>query len=135
MSVLGKLPAKSVIHFGALLLLATILLCYTLAVKEGHVPVWLPTISACGEHPPEWYFFRYGILVGGLLLAILALYIYTADFPFSHNSVNVGLGVTAGLFLGVIAICAANENRTVHLCEWNLHAPFSSSLSLPYSHH
>ena len=117
MGVLGKVPAKGLIHFGAVLLLTTILLCYTIAVKEGHVQPWLPTISACGEHPPEWYFFRYGILVGGMLLVVLALYIYTADFSFSHNSVNVGLGVTAGLLLGVIAICAANENRTVHLCE------------------
>ena len=116
--VLGDLPGKKLVHFGAVEMLTTILLCYTIAVKEGHVKPWLPTISACGEHPPEQYFFRYGILVGAMLLLILALYIYTADFSFSHNSVNVGLGVTAALCLGVVAVCAANEDNLVHTSEY-----------------
>ena len=116
--VLGDFPGKKLIHFGAVEMLTTILLCYTIAVKEGHVKAWLPTISACGDHPPEQYFFRYGILVGAMLLLILALYIYAADFSFSHNSVNVGLGVTAALCLGVVAVCGANEDDIVHTSEY-----------------
>lgn len=114
MGVLGKISGQNVIHFGALVMLSTILLCYVIAVEEGHVKPWLPTISACGENPPEQYFFRYGILTGALLLVVLALYIYTADFPFSNDTINVSMGVTAGLCLGVVAVCAANENNLVH---------------------
>ena len=117
MAVLGDVPMKKFIHFGAIVNSCTILVCYTIAVELGHVPAWLPTISACGEHPPEQYIFRYGLLSGGLMLAALSLYIYMADFSFSRSLVNVILGVTAGLCLGVIAICAANEDRNVHLCE------------------
>ena len=114
MGVLGKLPGNLLIHFGTVVILGTIILCYVIAVTDGHVKAWLPTISECGEHPPEQYFFRYGVLTGGLLLVVLALYIYTADFSFSHNEVNLSMGVVAGLCLGIVAVCAANENNLVH---------------------
>jgi hypothetical protein len=114
MVVLGKIPAKWLVHFGALVLMGTIIVCYVIAVADGHVVPWLPTISECGENPPEQYVFRYGIHTGALLLVVLAIYIYTADFPFSHDALNVGLGVISGLCLGVVAICASNENNTVH---------------------
>lgn len=114
MGVLGKISGKTLVHFGALVLLGTILLCYVIAVREGHVKAWLPTISACGEHPPEQYFFRYGILTGGLMLVVLALYIYTADFPFSQDSINRDMGVIGGLCLGGVAVCAANEAEVAH---------------------
>jgi hypothetical protein len=114
MVVLGKLPGSLLIHFGTVVMLGTIILCYVIAVMDGHVVAWLPTISECGENPPEQYFFRYGILTGGLLLVVLALYIYTADFSFSHNQINLAMGVIAGLALGVVAVCAANENNVVH---------------------
>lgn len=114
MGVLGKISGKDLVQFGALAMLSTILLCYVIAVKEGHVEAWLPTISACGDHPPEQYFFRFGILTGALLLVVLALYIYTADFPFSHDTANVSMGVIAGLCLGIVAVCGANEDNLVH---------------------
>ena len=120
MGVLGKISGKAVVQFGALEMLITILLCYVIAVKEGHVKAWLPTISACGEHPPEEYIFRYGILTGGLLLVVLALYFYTADFAFSHNTTNVQLGVIAGLALGVVAVCPANEAPIPHTSKLQL---------------
>ena len=117
MGVLGEFPGKKLVHLGAAEMLVTILLCYTVAVKEGHVKAWLPTISACGEHPPENYFFRYGILVGGMLLVVLALFVYSADFPFSRDKTNLTLGVTAGFCLGVVAVVAANEASVVHTGE------------------
>ena len=114
MGVLGKLPGTLLIHFGTVVILGTIVLCYIIAVTDGHVKAWLPTISECGEHPPEQYFFRYGVLTGGLLLVVLALYIYAADFSFSRNEINLSMGVVAGVSLGVVAVCAANENNLVH---------------------
>ena len=114
MAVLGKVSNKTLIHFGSLESLFTILICYIIAVLEGHVKPWLPTISACGDTPPEQFVFRYGILTGGLILVVLALYIYTADFPFSRDMINLTMGVVAGLSLGVVAICADNEDDYVH---------------------
>ena len=114
MTVLGKLSGKTLVHTGAVVMLSSILLCYVIAVYEGHVKAWLPTISACGELPPEQYIFRYGILTGGLMLVVLALFVYTADFPFSRRPVNLDMGVVAGLSLGVVAVCSANEDNLVH---------------------
>ena len=114
MVVLGKIPGKLLIHVGALVLMGTIIICYVIAVADGHVVPWLPTISECGENPPEQYVFRYGIHTGALLLVVLALYIYAVDFPFSHDTLNLVSGVVSGLCLGVVAICASNENNTLH---------------------
>ena len=119
MGVLGKISGKTLVHFGAMVMLITILVCYVIAVAEGHVQPWLPTISECGENPPEEFIFRYGILTGALLLVVLALYIYTADFPFSRDALNVEMGIVAGLSLGVVAVCASNENNLVHTSELN----------------
>ena len=113
-TVLGDVPVLKLNHFVAASTLFTILLCYTIAVEEGHVPAWLPTISQCGDTPPEMYIFRYGILTGAMGLVVLSLYIYTADFSFSHNPTNVCLGVIAALCLGVVAIVADNENNLIH---------------------
>lgn len=44
---------SSFIHAGAVEMTVVVLLCYGIAVKEGHVKAWLPSISACGELPPE----------------------------------------------------------------------------------
>ena len=117
MAVLGKIPGKELVHFGAGIMLVTILLCYAIAVGEGHVKPWLPTISMCGENPPEQYFFRYGILTGAQLLVVLAWYVYVADFPFSGDLLNVTMGVIAGVCLGIVAVVASNEDNSVHSCE------------------
>ena len=53
MTVLGRLSMSSFIHAGAVEMTVVVLLCYGIAVKEGHVKAWLPSISACGELPPE----------------------------------------------------------------------------------
>ena len=44
---------SSFIHAGAVEMTVVVFLCYGIAVKEGHVKAWLPSISACGELPPE----------------------------------------------------------------------------------
>ena len=58
--------------------------------------------------------FRYGMLTGALSMAVIALYIYTADMPFSGDFINVVSGVMAGLCLGVVGICAYVENKRIH---------------------
>ena len=53
MTVLGRLSMSSFIHAGAVEMTMVVLLCYGIAVKEGHVKAWLPAISSCGKLPPE----------------------------------------------------------------------------------
>ena len=81
MVALGKVSFKTLLYAGALEMTAVILVCYGLAIKEGHVKPFLPTISDCGDRPPEVYIFRLGIVVGSTLLAVGSLAIYSSDKP------------------------------------------------------
>lgn len=109
--ILGKLTARWLIHFGAVEMSFTILLCYALAVANNHVKPWLPTISACGEHPPEQYPFRFGIMVGAMLLFVEAISLHSAKRSSIPTYV---MGAVASICLGVVAVVASNENDTVH---------------------
>lgn len=104
MRVLGSIKTSIMIGLTAVAMLFTIIVCYIIAVKLGHVEPWLPTISACSIYPPETFIFRYGILTGALLLAVVSLCIYVAEFSFSNDIVNVTIGVIAALALGVAAV-------------------------------
>ncbi len=117
MKLLGKLNFRIVLFFGILEVIFTVLLCYILAVTLQHKPVWLPTISACGELEPEKHFFRWGILVGGLLLAIEAVVLYLAK---RLSTLGFWLGMIAGFALTGVAVVASNEELTVHWSESNL---------------
>ncbi len=123
MKILGKFTARTLIHFGAIEMSFTILLCYALAVANHHVKPWLPTISDCGEHPPEQYPFRFGIMVGAMLLLIEAISLHAAKMS---SSLTYILGVVASLCLGVVAVVASNEDNTVH-------SGIKSCVTVPYN--
>ena len=112
MKILGKIDLRTILYFGVSEILITIILCYVLAVTLQHQPVWLPTISECGELSPEKYFFRWGILVGGLLLVIESTVLRAAD---RISTITFYAGVLAGLCLTGVAVVASNENLPVHL--------------------
>ena len=116
MEVFGKISARIFITVGAMVTTLTILLCYTLAISLHHRPVWLPTISECGDLPPEKYFFRWGILVGGLVLVVTAVTLYTAQ---RTSTVSLALGILAGLCLSGVAVVGDNENNTVHTSKYD----------------
>ena len=111
MKIVGKLTARTLIYFGAAEMTFVILLCYALAVANHHVKPWLPTISACGDHPPEQYPFRFGIMLGAMLLLVEAVALHAAKLT---SSLTYVLGAVAALCLGVVAVVAANEDNTVH---------------------
>jgi len=114
MSIIGKVSARLLIHLGAAEMVATILICYALAVMEGHVEPWLPTISSCGNRPPEMFIFRYGIVTGGLLLAVEAIALYGAGL---FSELCLVLGTVAGLCLGVVGVVSDRELDSVHTGE------------------
>ena len=117
MAMLGKVTVNALVHLGAVVSLSTILLSYGMAVAQGHIKLWLPTISSCGYRPPEEYVFRYGLLSGALLMAAMALVIYKSDMPFSKDSFILFTGVIAPLCLGVVAVCAYVESKRIHKSE------------------
>ena len=114
MEILGKLPFKTLIAAGAIEITAVILLCYGLAVSEGHVEPWLPTISACGVHPPEVFPFRYGFVVCAFIMAVQAVVLYYADKPYSKSTLTLTLGLVAAFCLGVVGVVNSHENDIVH---------------------
>lgn len=114
MKVLGKLNFRIILYFGIVEVIFTVLLCYILAVTLQHKPLWLPTISECGELEPEKHFFRWGILVGGIILLVEAVVLYTAK---RISTLGFWLGIIAGFNLTGVAVVASNENRNIHLCE------------------
>jgi len=65
--------AKSITKLACTAALGTLFLCYIIAVTQGHVPVWLPMLSACAIYPPESYFFRMGLISSAVLLNIVSL--------------------------------------------------------------
>lgn len=98
-------------------MVATILICYAVAVKEGHVKPWLPTISACGEQPPEVFLFRYGIVTGAILLMVEAIALYGAGLS---SKLIMVLGTVAAFCLGVVGVVSAREVDVVHTSESGL---------------
>ena len=119
--ILGKLPFRILLTAGSLLLIAVVLTCYGLAVSEGHVPAWLPSISSCGDKPPEKFIFTYGMLAVAALLFLESVCIYGADKPFSGSLPILLTSSVATFFLGIVgSVCSACDHGTgVHGCKYN----------------
>ena len=114
MSVLGSVTVPVFIHLAVLEILGTILLCYSTAVLDGHVPAWLPMISDCFVLPPERYPARLGVILGAGLLQVEVLLIYFANKGFSRNSLGLVAGTVASVGLGVVGAVNEQENNTLH---------------------
>ena len=116
MKVLASVPAKLLVHLGAIEMSSVILACYAIAVSLGHVKPWLPTISACGDHAPEEFLFRFGIFLGAMMLEVEAIGLYVSK---RSSGVTFILGAVAAFCLGVVAVVGANENNILHTSEYN----------------
>lgn len=114
MQVLAKLPVTVLVHAAALETLATIFLCYGLAVGLGHVPAWLPMISDCAVYSPEKYPFRLGIVVSAVLIAIQVVMTYNADRPYSNSKASLTVGLVASLGLAIVGVVNEQECNPVH---------------------
>ena len=117
MKILASLPAKTIIHAGVIEILSTILLCYVLAVVNGHVPVWLPMISDCAVYAPEKYPFRLGIVVGACLIAVQVVTTYYANRDLKFAKALLVLGVVGSAGLGVVGVVNEVEDDNVHDCK------------------
>jgi len=111
MRILGSVSAKVLIHIVAAEMSATILLCYAMAVSLGHVKPWLPTISACGDHAPEEFLFRFGIFFGAMLMEVEVFALYLSK---KSSGLTFTLGAVAAFCLAVVAVVGANENDALH---------------------
>ncbi len=111
MSIIGKVSARTIIYIGVANTAGVILLCYAIAVGLGHRKPWLPTISNCGDHPPEEYIFRWGMMVSSSVPLLQAVVMRAAG---RISKVTFSLGFLAGLCLSGVAVVQDNENNTVH---------------------
>ena len=114
MDILSKIRAPVLIHTAVLVTLGTIILCYVLAVVNGHVPPWLPMISDCAVLAPEKYPFRLGMVLGASLLEVVTILTYFADIGFSKNKLCFILGTLACASLSITAVVNEEENNTIH---------------------
>ena len=114
MKIIGKVPLNIFIHICALELLGAIFLCYALAVSLGHVPAWLPMISDCAVLPPEKYTFRWGFVIGAMLLGAQNVLIYGADKPYSRSKTSLTLGLLAAFCLSVVGVVNEVEDNSIH---------------------
>ena len=111
MNVLGTIRLSALFHFAAVQILATILLCYGLAVTYGHVKPWLPMISDCAVYSPEKYPFRFGMALGSLLTGAQVVMIHLVK---SYSRLSLWLGLLAAAGLGVVSVVNEDENNTIH---------------------
>ena len=120
MDILASWTAATLIHVGVVETLGTIILCYVLAVVNGHVPPWLPMISDCAVLAPEKYPFRLGIVVGASLLAVQAVTKYYADKTQPYSKLCAVLGVVASTGLAVVGVVNEKENNDIHDSEMSV---------------
>ncbi len=113
-NILGKISVTAFVHVGAITILFTILLCYSLAVSNGHVKPWLPMISDCAVLSPEKYPFRLGLAVSSMLLSVEVVIIYNANMVYSRNKLSLFLGLVATFCLGVVSAVNEVEDNPVH---------------------
>lgn len=117
MVVLSRVAIPLLLRLGSLLIVAVVLTCYGLAVSEGHVPAWLPTISDCGDDPPEKFVFTYGMTLVAALLLLESFLMYGGDKPYSGSLLILVTSSVAAFFLGVIGCVCSKCDSPVHLCE------------------
>lgn len=111
MNVLGSVRLSTLIHVGAVETLATILICYAVAVTRGHVKPWLPMISDCAVYPPEKYPFRFGLALSSFFIGAQTVAVHVAK---SYSKVSLFLGLLASLSLGIVSVVNEDENNSVH---------------------
>ena len=114
LKILEKVPLKTIFHAGFIVSTGTILLCYTLATTLGHVPDWLPMISDCAVYAPEKYPFRWGIMLGAVLIAVQSVLVYGADKPYSKSKTALNLALFASFCLSVVAVVNEVEDIKIH---------------------
>jgi len=109
-----------------LVLVHSILLCYFIAVSQGHVPIWLPMISDCAVYPPESYFFRGGLISSAVLLNVVSVLMLCfkkcAQFRMSDPpETNYGTFDTVAYAfatiatLGLITVGSVNEDEDLKI--------------------
>ena len=114
MIVLGSFQVSVFFLLAVFETLGTILLCYSIAVTEGHVPAWLPMISDCAVLAPEKYPFRLGLISGALLMEVEILLAYFSNKGYSNNNLSLIAGSIAAVGLGVVGAINEQENNTIH---------------------
>lgn len=137
----SKVKAATITKFAAITGIVTIVVCYVLAVREGHVPKWLPMVRAlalprpraaschgllttaisrslqisdCAVYPPESYLFRVGIISSALMIFVTSVlfYFFLSSTTGRHRfDDKVGVFLAGLATLGLALVGAINEDE------------------------
>jgi len=112
--VLFGISAKKLSIVGCSYGVGVLVLCYTIAVLEGHVAI-IPIISDCGVQAPEAYFFRFGMITSAVSLAINAyLVVGILDTIQFIDSLGLFVSTLGSIGLGGLASVNEKEDMRVH---------------------
>lgn len=113
--LLEAIRLKSLAQGACLWASITIFVCYGLAVAEGHVPLYLPMISACAVSPPESYLFRLGMISSAVLLNLNAFFVLGLMPTITGLDKFAVVASSIGCF-GLAGLAAVNEheNNSLH---------------------
>jgi len=110
---LGMFGACVFVYLSSLFTICVILLCYIIAVYNGHVPLFLPMISDCGVYAPERYIFTIGLVLAAVFLFINSMFLYfflsTITLGGRRDSDRVALVFSFISAAALSLLAAANE--------------------------
>mmetsp|Transcript_5006 Transcript_5006/g.5440 ORF Transcript_5006/g.5440 Transcript_5006/m.5440 type:complete len:238 (+) Transcript_5006:96-809(+) len=121
MQVVSQIKAKYIAILGPTAATFCILLCYGIAIYQGHVKPWLPMISWCYEIAPGSYISRFFMISSAVLLninSVLVLSLLNSRAMFGGARVTDRYAyymVTLGCIgLGMVGSISDKENNPVH---------------------
>ena len=112
MTTVWSFPAALTGYISGAGALATIILCYVLAVSLGHVEPWLPMISACGVLPPECFLFRAGLVLSGAVFWLEVIAVFNTESATTKRDASLVFGTLSGIGLMVIGVVSDKEAST-----------------------
>ena len=118
MTTIWSVPAALTGYISGVGALATITLCYVLAVSLGHVEPWpLPMISACGNLPPECFLFRAGLVLSGAVFWLEIVAVFNTEAASTRRNASLVFGTLSATGLMVIGVVSDKEASSVHTGE------------------
>lgn len=116
--ILGNLKSSLDIKYLSITIPLTIIICYIIAVSNGHVKPWLPYISDCAVKYPEAYIFRSGMTLASFFITLnyFEYYLFINKYNKSAMSfITFIIGTIGNIGLGGVAVVNEKENHDLHI--------------------
>ena len=117
----GGFSASLLSYMSSIVSGSVILICYLIAVYNGHVHPWLPMISSCGVKSPEKYIFTIGLTISSMLLFLNSLlfyfYLNTKSLDGRKDTDKLALLFSFISSIGLMVLATANavDDTSIHI--------------------